>query len=415
MDLTIQQGCPSCGAALTLHEADRLLQCTFCDVNNYRIGNAPQRFVLPDKVPDSVRREDIIYIPYLRFKGHIFSCRGKGVDYKIIDTTQLGIDALSLSPSLGLRPQAMTILPVTDDITGRFLPLTEKIQKIFKKAALLTRAFSQKGGERLYHQTFIGETISYIYLPTYYKEGVLYDGVLNRKLDYPGKEDFILKELKRFNTRWEPRFLSTICPNCAEVLEGEHDSLILWCENCISLWHENKGRFVKEDWGIVETKRGDVAYLPFWKTIPDISGMVLETLADFFRVTNHPVVIRKAHEERELSMWTPAFKIRPKFLLHLSECFILSQDRIPDGLKQKIKYKYPVTLSHDEALQSLKTVLASSGLNKKQLLPQLPTITIKAKSHSLVYLPFISNGHDLIQEQTGVTVARAVLKQARSL
>ena len=41
--------------------------------------------------PEKIAREDIIYFPYLRFKGNIFSCQGHEIGYKVLDTTYQGI------------------------------------------------------------------------------------------------------------------------------------------------------------------------------------------------------------------------------------------------------------------------------------------------------------------------------------
>ncbi len=416
MDLTIEQSCPTCGAPVTLHEADRVIQCTFCDVKNFMVIQGPQRFILPDKAPDSIHREDIYYIPYLRFKGHIFSCQGREVSYKLIDTTQVGISARFFPASLGLRPQAMKVIPATANVAGQFVRLTEKTATLFSKAALLTSAFSQQGTKPLYHRAFIGETVSCIYLPTYLEEDKLYDAVLNREIGRVTDPHTFFQETIRFRRKWEPRFLSTICPHCAEALDGAHDSLILSCSNCVSLWEEKDGQFQGIDWQMVISKEANSQYLPFWKITPHVEGIPLTTFADFLRITNHPVVIREEHERMILTLWVPAFKIRPKFLLHLAKTLTLSQNKIPDGEKQMEIGMHPVTLPLSEAMQALKSVLAKSGLNKKKLLPQLPNISFHSTNNArLTYLPFNDVGHDLVQEQTGVTLANAVLRFSRSL
>ena len=76
---------------------------------------------------------------------------------------------------------------------------------------------------------------------------------------------------------------------------------------------------------------------------------------------------------------------------------------------------HPVTLARTEAVQALKTVLAEAALNKKELLPLLPGISFHPRGTDLVYLPFIENGHDLVQEQTMLSIAVAVLRSGRSL
>ena len=126
MDLTIHQNCPSCGAGIELHEADRLIRCPYCEVKNFMVTRGPLRFLLPDKAPWHIERSEMFYAPYLRFKGNIYYCKGKYQKYKVVDTTQQGMNARALPVSLGLRPQAMPVSLVTKEIQGTFLQQTVK-------------------------------------------------------------------------------------------------------------------------------------------------------------------------------------------------------------------------------------------------------------------------------------------------
>ncbi len=138
MDLTIHQNCPSCGADIVLSEADRLIDCPYCDVKNFMVTRGPLRFMLPHKAPDHILPQDMLYAPYLRFKGNVFYCKGKFLKHKVVDTTQQGMLASALPPSLGLRPQAMPVILVTDKIVGYFLPQTIKAKTLVERAAQLT-------------------------------------------------------------------------------------------------------------------------------------------------------------------------------------------------------------------------------------------------------------------------------------
>ncbi len=414
MDLTIEQSCPSCGAPLILHEADRILQCQFCDVKNIMVGKNSMRFVLPDNAPDDIPREDLLYIPYLRFKGHVFSCRDKEVGYKIVDTTHLGISSSLLPVSLGLRPQAMKVIPATSKITGRFVVQTEKINTIFMRAARLTRKNTTKKKQRIYHRAFIGETLSCIYLPTYFEDEILMDGVSNREIGKIERGCDLFKT-QRFQRAWEPRFLSTVCPHCAADMEGEYDSLILICHNCMRAWEEKKGQLSDTDWEVLPTRFSDSRFLPFWRITPKVEGEKLSSFADLLRLTNHPIVIQKDHEGAELALWVPAFKVRAKSLLHLAKGLTFSQLKIPLGSRGEMRRSYPVTLPLSEALQTLKSVIAESVLNKSHFLPKLPQISVEVAGAQLVYLPFCDKGHDFVQEHTGQTIAKAVLRFARRL
>ena len=414
MDLSYIQDCPSCGAPIEVDEADKVVECRYCDVRNYMVNSGPLRFVLPDMIPDSVDEEKIFHIPYLRFKGHIYSCTGSGLQHTIVDTTQLGFAGSALPASLGLRPQAMRIRLVAADNRGRFLRLTEQTKDIFFKAANLTTAFGAKQKAPLYHRAFIGETVSFIYLPTYSKDDRLFDGVLNRPLAPGAAVDDLLKDVAVPGKQWLPRFITTLCPHCAALMSGARDSLVMQCCNCESLWREKKGRFERLAFGFVPADRGDV-YLPFWRIVADVDGLRMGSFADFLRLTNHPVVIRAEHEKMEHSFWVPAFKIRPKYFLKTAKNITVSQNKIPEKSPEMRRNLYPVTMPLTEAVQSLKAVLANSVVNKNMFMPSLPRIKIGQNTAELLYLPFHRLGQDLIQDQTSVTLNSKVLYYGRSM
>ncbi|MBA3005211.1 MAG: hypothetical protein KKB91_12895 [Proteobacteria bacterium] len=415
MDLTVEQNCPSCGAAIELHEADRLLQCSFCGVRNYRISRGVTRFVLPDKAPEHIPREELFYAPYLRFKGSVFYCKGKEVQHRIVDITHLGVKTTALPLTLGLRPQAMKVSLLAEENAGYFFRQSVKAVSIVEMAAQLTVLDSEQNTEPFYHRAYIGETISYIYLPLYIHDNILYDAVTNSRLARSGPSDELKKKSRRFQNQWIPHFLATLCPSCGEALEGEQDSLVLSCHNCDSSWEEAGGQFRSLPWQRVPSQHKDVAYLPFWKIEVKASGVVMENFGDFLRLTNQPLVVRPEHDRMPLCFWIPAFKIRPHIFLNLAKNMTVTQKRLPAGEATMASGLHPVTLSRTEAVQALKTVLAEAALNKRDVLPLLPGLSFHPLATELVYLPFIDNGHDLVQEQTMLSVAGAVLRSGRSL
>ena len=415
MDLAVQQTCPSCGAAIVAHEADRLLQCPFCGVRNYRITSGLSRFVLPDKAPAHIPREELFYAPYLHFKGNVFYCKGKEVQNRVVDITHLGLKATALPPSLGLRPQAMKVSLMSEEIAGSFFRQSVKAIAILEKAAQLTEIDSEQNREPFYHRAYIGETISYIYLPLYIYDHILYDAVTNIRLARSGPSDELKKKSLPFQSQWMPRFLATLCPACGELLDGETDSLILSCRNCDTSWEEAGGQFRSLPWQRVPSRQKDATYLPFWKIEVNVTGVVMESFGDFLRLTNQPLVVRPEHDRMALCFWVPAFKIRPQTFLNLAKNITLTQKRLPPGEATMARGLYPVTLPRTEAVQALKIVLAEAALNKRDVLPLLPSLSFHPQATELVYLPFIDNGHDLVQEQTMLSVAGAVLRFGRSL
>ncbi len=415
MDLTIHQNCPSCGAAIELHEDDRLLRCPYCEVENFMVTRGMLRFVLPHRAPSHIDLREMLYAPYLRFKGNVFYCKGKQLKYKVIDTTQQGLNASLLPPSLGLRPQAMPVSLATDAICGTFLRQTVMAKTLLKRAAMLTEMESQENRNPFYHRAFIGERLSCIYLPLYVENGALYDAVTNTVLARGGSAEELRLKGRSFRRSWTPYFLATLCPRCGDALSGEPDSLLLSCYNCQSSWEERQGSFRSIEWSCVVSKHEWISYLPFWKLRVRSTGRAMETYADFLRLTNQPRVITEKHRAQELFIWVPAFNIRPSTFLRLGKVLTLSQQKIPEGESRMVKNMYPVTLPREEAVQALKSLLAEAAVNKGKLLPLLPQMNIQPLATELCYLPFSQLGQDLVQEQTGISLAKSVLGFGRKL
>lgn len=412
MELNYLQNCPSCGAPVELTEADRVVECSYCDGMNYMVNSGPLRFILPDNIPASVGKEDIFYIPYLRFKGQVYSCLDQELEHKIVDTTQLGCHDLRLPASLGLRPQAMKVRLISAEHRGRFVKLTEKVVDIFNKAAQMTTAFSEES-KKLYHRSFIGETISFIYLPTYLKGTTLMDGVLNRPISRRVSLA-MLESAVPSNVKWLPSFISTTCPHCAAAMQGERDSLVMQCRNCQTFWSEQNGTFEKIDYSVINGGRQKI-HLPFWKITVHAEGLQLRSYADFLRLTNQPVVAQPADAEADFVFIVPAFKIRPKYFLNMSKGMTTSQRKLPAGEHEVPRRIFPVTLPPQEGVQALKAILTASVLNTRNFIPQLPQIRLRSERIELLYLPFHPLGQDLVQDHTSMAIARKILYFGRTM
>ncbi len=415
MDLTIHQNCPSCGADIELHEADRLIRCPYCEVKNFMVRRGPLRFVLPDKAPAHIDRRGMFYAPYLRFKGNVFYCRGSQLKHKVVDTTRRGVNSSILPPSLGLRPQAMRISLVTDRVSGSFFPQTVRARTLLEKAAQLTVIDSEKIKAPFYHRAYVGESLSCIYLPLYVEDGILFDAVINKPLAHGGSFQALQEKGERYHPGWTPHFLATLCPHCGDTLEGEHDSLVLSCHNCHSSWQEQQSGFQSIAWQRVPSRHPHMYYLPFWRLQVRTSGVEMNSFADFLRITNQPLVIQSVHEKMDLAIWVPAFKLKPKTFVQFAKNMTVSQLKVSGSEQTMVKRMHPVTLLRAEAIQGLKSILAEAALNKRELLPRLPYISFHPLATRLTYLPFFDKGHDFVQEQSGLSLAKSVLRFGRSL
>ena len=417
MNIQVEQPCPQCGGSVTLSVEDRLLSCPYCGVKNFLQISGAFRYALPNRVTP-VKQDRIIYVPYLRFKGNIFTVSQSGISYKVLDTTQDACPQPGLPPSLGLRPQAMKLVRVHNETKGRFLPLAVNIQKILEKAARI-QSLSQKGDDPLYHRAYIGETLSYIYLPLLPREDGLFDAVLGEPLAHADASAVQALKSTSFQPNWQMKFLATLCPRCGWNLDGEADCLVLTCSNCNTAWRIGKKGLSLIACTIFPGPSDTALYLPFWRLSVNLPAVEIQSFADFIRRTNQPLVPRKEWEKQAMQFWIPAFKLRPKIFLRTAKQATVSQWRLTGEAQEKemriVPNMYPVTLPLSEAKQSLKIVLADSATNKRTVYPHLPHVRPEFISSSLVFLPFKDRHHDWVQTPGGTVIAKSVLHFGRVL
>jgi hypothetical protein len=438
MGFTIEQGCPQCGAALELDETDRLIRCPFCGTKSILYSPDHFGYLLPDKAPG----RELIYAPYLRFKGIVYFCKGMMLDHRIVDITHLGIDLKGIPASLGVRPQAMKLRFLRPDQKGTFLAYTLKTTDILLQAAKLTSETSKEnpyekavvlgnsfisysfsinsitGSEEkagILHRAFIGETVSIIYLPMYLDGNRLFDAILNRPIaSLPrGRED--LEPLITPSPGLGPRFISTLCPKCGGAMDGERDSVILLCKNCHTLWEFSEDTWKRIDFSFAPGGNAESLYIPFWQITAGVNGVDIKTFSDFIRVTNQPMVVSRERGDRDLNLFCPAFKIKPNLFLNLARQFTILQRDFTGVETVSKKDMFPVTLPESEAIQALKVILAGSAVNKKIIFPNLPRINFEIKGFSLVYIPFTKGPNDLIHEDTGMAISRPSLEFGRRM
>ena len=407
MGFIVEQECPQCGATIELDETDHLLLCPYCNVKNFLFATDYFRFVLPHKASD----KEMIYAPYLRFKGNVFYCQGRTVGHRVVDITHVGLKFRGIPLSLGLRPQAMKMKFLEPGIGGSFLKFSLKAADILAKAG---RIPSSSSGE-VFHRAYIGETLSIIYLPLFVEGNRIFDAVLNRPIAKIPEGEDILTPATMKNPRWKLHFIATLCPQCGWNLEGERDSVVLTCSNCQTAWAASKGRFIQVNFRVVPGQEKDAVYLPFWRTSAVTDGIEISSFADFIRITNQPRVVGKEWESEPMGFWSPAFKIRPKVFLHLSRQFTITQKLFQGEKEIQNKKLYPVTLPHTEATQAMKMILASSTFNKKDVLPLLPRVSFKILDSTLVYLPFTDTGHEMVQQQMRISINKNTLEFGRRL
>jgi len=397
----IEQGCPQCGAPVTLDETDRLLACPFCRTRLYLVPEGHFRYHIP---PPAGAEGEPLYIPYWRLRGSSFTVSAFEVTNRFVDTSALAADVRGLPSTLGLRPQVLKLRFVSPDTEGRFIPADRPVQQ-----AILGLSETPGG---VFLQRSIGETVSLIHAPLLLRGGNLYDAVLGRPVCA-----CTLEEQERLHTiptgaQGQVRFVPTLCPHCGWDLEGERDSLVLICRNCNSAWACPGQSFIEVAFAVMTPPpgTGEIAlHLPFWRMKPRFEGLDLASWADLIRIANLPKAITPAFAAAPLYFWSPAFKVNPSLYARWSRQMTLFRpmgdetDRLPDTSL------YPVTLPLGEAAEGIVINLAQLIADKRKLYPRLAGLRVTLEESRLEYHPFVPSRNELLHAALRVSLDRTAL------
>jgi hypothetical protein len=363
-------------------------------------------------LPHSPREnKELVYFPYWRFKGMLFSCVSNGIKHRIVDVSYQAINSQYFPISVGLRSQTQKLRFVSPETEGHFLHPSLPHREM---VSIIENRFSKSLMKPIFHQSFIGDALSRIYSPLYV-DGKVYDAVLNRPVSSDLPEDFDISAFPGGHPEWRIQFIPAQCPNCGWDLDGERDSLVLNCQNCNSAWYPGKGRLKKLKFAHIPDGDGNHPYLPFYRIKAEISGISLESYADLVKLANLPKMVQNHWKDRAFHFWSPAFKVRPQSFLQFARRVTLSQPQgelvpeLPDATL------YPATLPIMEAVESTKINLASFMKPPRILFPKLHEIEIKPKSFMLVYIPFHERGNELTQPAFQLRINKNLLTFARHL
>ncbi len=411
VNLLIDHKCPQCGAPAVLTETDRLFTCEFCRVKSYLLSDGVFRYLLPDNAPEG---KSLFYLPYWRFKGMVFSCVPDGVRQKFIDVSSQALVSSHFPVSLGFRSQTLKLRFVTPDTEGRFLPINRSFDEMMK---IQEQNISLPLPKPIYHQAHIGELLSLIYAP-FYIEDRLYDAVLNEPIGYPLPEEWDQTLETAGKSQWGLDFLPTLCPDCGWDLEGPRDTLVLLCRNCNSAWKAGQSRLNRLKFGHMALNTDSpfpILYLPFWRIKAEVEGLTLDTYADLAKAANLPVVAKTEWQDIPYRFFTPAFKIRPQTFLPLATKMTLSLPQETTVDHVPTEEIYPVNLTVEDAVESLKVILADFIKPRTVIYPRLSEINLIPQSYFLVYVPFIRGHHNLTQPTYNVSILNSQLTLAKHL
>ena len=366
----------------------------------------------------------LIYLPYWRFKGVIYTCTPEGVSHRFTDISWLAV-ASPPKPvpfSLGFRSQALTLTRVSVRTRGDFVRPRGFRQSFPRdKTGKHTR-------EDSCFQEEIGEAVSLIFAPFFWQGGQIFDAVLNRSLGNDGQRDDewgengqaeghgdgpAPKELCR--PEKETRILPGICPDCGWDLEGQSDSLVLVCRNCHTLWQPRDHSLGKIRFGSARPDHPDQVLIPFWRIEAGARGLALSSVGTLRSLANLPVIPSQTPTESPPAFWAPAFKIRPKIFLRISRQLTLAQPQ--PNLEKKIRPQthLPITLPAGEAVQSIRVTLASLARPLKEHFTGIAGARISARAATLVYLPFEPQAHEYVNAGANLAINKNVLTLSGNL
>jgi hypothetical protein len=364
--------------------------------------------------PEAPDDNDLVYIPYWRFKGVRYTCGPQGVTHKFLDLSTLALEEslLTLPFSLGFRSQALALKQITPETRGRFFRPADA--RTILGRTKHSRSRTQEKTVPGFTED-IGETHSLIYSPFYAKDGVLVDAILNRSTGSVPESDPDLQSLPVCRPEKQTLFVPGLCPACGWDLEGNRDSLVLVCRNCHSLWKARNRQLARVRFACARPGHDTDVMVPFWKISARISSFSLSSYADLVRLGNLPRALQPEWENQALFFWAPAFKIRPRIFLRLATQLAACQ---PDpALDKKIgtQVHVPVTLPAAEAVQSIRILLADLSKPLKDHLPALSQMQIEPDHAMLVYLAFEEQLHDYVHPGIQAAINKNVLALSSNL
>ena len=459
MGFKIQQSCPQCGAPIELEETDRLIECPYCEARSIMSPTDCLRYVMQH----NAKGKDIVYAPYIRFKGAAFYCQGDDIDYRVVDISDAGTSLKVLRPSLGVRTQTVKANFVSPDLGGTYLPVDKDAEEIVARAAklpnvkpgtFLSRPATTSNGisiwqvlstevtsegdlleerrsrrnlawasdhsritpetdpDEIQYYVAIGENLSIVYFPLYREGDILYDAIINDPIGEVQEEDKAILGTADANPRWQVKFLPIMCPYCGWDLKGSRSSVAFTCSNCFSAWEISSGKLRQASLLVVPPEQDNAEYLPFWRinaTCPDLG---VSSYADLIRL-DKPLTPAEQIPDIPVSFIIPAFKIAPKMLLTTAQRMTFSQHILPPVQQEaQVHSISAVTLPRDEAIESIKIVLANGAYEKHDVISRLTEAQVHATDSALIYLPFNDSGYEL-SAQYGIQVS--IIKQSLEL
>jgi hypothetical protein len=434
--MQIDHQCPQCGGSIILEETDRLLQCAFCKTRLFIQSKDYFRYLFPLR---DINEEEVIFVPYWRFRGMHFACCTSGIKTTVIDKNFLAINNKTLSSTLGIRPQSMNLKFAQKTENARFiephLPFDKssvetKNRISYEFITHNTRFIGINTGEdyveipetktelkedRLYHDAFVADKVSIIYSPLFIRDNTIYDAILSRPISRNVDIEGLTGDA--FSTDWTIQFLPTLCPNCGWDLIAEKDSCILLCNHCNRAWEVSQSTFKPVKYAVAppDNPQQKVTHLPFWKIKADIRGINLQSYGDLLKLANFSKSVKEEQKRTDIYFWIPAFKIAPPVFLRIAKQMTTANPQ-KELLEELHNIScYPANVMVNEAIESLKVVLAEIAVDKKYFMPRLEEITVTPVESLLVFHPFSDSNYELSEPAIKCGLMKNALRWGKNL
>lgn len=385
-----------------LQETDRLIRCRFCRVSSVLMFPQGMQTVLP--VCPSAADKPLMYVPYWRYKGILFTVLDNGIQDRFVDVSVCAASSLRFPRSVGLRSQALKLRYVTADLPGGVLkPNSEKPPDML---TVIDRTQLRETAPVWRFRATIGEMQSLIYAP-YYLDRKLIDAVTDRAVSPVLTEDDELFGLRVEAPEPSIGFVPALCPSCGWDLRGDRDSICLDCTNCQTLWAVEPDGLKSIPFGYVRAAKSADGYLPFWRIQAAVSGFQLGSYADLIRLANLPRVARAADAKRPFHFWAPAFKIQAKSLMHFARGLTLMQpqwETVPEH--PRVDHR-SVNLPAEEAVETIRLNMAGWLTPRQKQLPALAEAPIEVLHYEIVFVPFAAGLHELTLSGTHISIPNA--------
>ncbi len=454
---TVEIPCPQCSAPVTIEETDHILTCQYCRT---RVALSYEDYYRYCILPREPIPEDIFYVPFWRLRGLYYSINNIEIRKKVVDTNIQSCPIPHMPYSLGVRCQTLTLHPIRPKMNGTFLQpqitkqeslkkieemvnVSKKIQNnlaevsvpppqilppwaLLKKRELPLNIFKvelnnlsikspsedhaielmqkekfETESSKIKSESlteFIGETVSMIYFPVYIKKNYLYDGVLHIPFSQHPVKANDLKSFKQDSINWKLDFIPLNCPECGWELPAQRDSILFPCKYCSNSWILYKNQFKKCNMAVVESEKECSIYMPFWKMIVAIKGLVEKTYSDQIKRTFHIQLDTSEQDRIETVFWSPAFKLAPDIFIQIARNVSTHNPKLEYKRDISENHLFPTTLPASETLKSIRLIIAHMAESKENVFSLLPKLQVHPKQAMIVYLPFKMRGVELIQE-----------------